>query len=262
MNRVLKGIAILISCLSMVECFMPICASATTKEDVIAVAKEVGMPEDLIQNYISMGANMDVSSEDCDKAIAQLYQVYGKTNDQISKDFDVDIQPDDSTNTSTDTDTNTDGSNDDSQSSNTDSDSTYVPPISENEFINMSYQQKIDFVNSLDSEEKQKFMNSLTTAERNSIIKQMNTDAKSEILNQIVDAGSAMGYNFSVDEFSGDKLSISMRDNSGTLVGVTNMGVVVDDTGKSYTTLVLSMVGIVAMAIAGLFGISKKLNAK
>ena len=237
---------------------MPICASATTKEDVIAVAKEVGMPEDLIQNYISMGANMDVSSEDCDKAIAQLYQVYGKTNNQISKDFDVDIQPDNSTNTSTDT----DSSNGDSQNSNTDSDSTYVPPISENEFINMSYQQKIDFVNSLDAEEKQKFMNSLTTAERNSIIKQMNTDAKSEILNQIVDAGSAMGYNFSVDEFSGDKLSISMRDNSGTLVGVTNMGVVVDDTGKSYTTLVLSMVGIVAMAIAGLFGISKRLNTK
>ncbi len=258
MNRVLKGIAILISCLSMMECFMPICASATTKEDVIAVAKEVGMPEDLIQNYISMGANMDVSSEDCDKAIAQLYQVYGKTNNQISKDFDVDIQPDNSTNTSTDT----DSSNGDSQNSNTDSDSTYVPPISENEFINMSYQQKIDFVNSLDAEEKQKFMNSLTTAERNSIIKQMNTDAKSEILNQIVDAGSAMGYNFSVDEFSGDKLSISMRDNSGTLVGVTNMGVVVDDTGKSYTTLVLSMVGIVAMAIAGLFGISKRLNTK
>lgn len=258
MNRVLKGIAILISCLSMMECFMPICASATTKEDVIAVAKEVGMPEDLIQNYISMGANMDVSSEDCDNAIAQLYQVYGKTNNQISKDFDVDIQPDNSTNTSTDT----DSSNGDSQNSNTDSDSTYVPPISENEFINMSYQQKIDFVNSLDAEEKQKFMNSLTTAERNSIIKQMNTDAKSEILNQIVDAGSAMGYNFSVDEFSGDKLSISMRDNSGTLVGVTNMGVVVDDTGKSYTTLVLSMVGIVAMAIAGLFGISKRLNTK
>lgn len=259
MNRVLKGIAILISCLSMMECFMPICASATTKEDVIAVAKEVGMPEDLIQNYISMGANMDVSSEDCDKAIAQLYQVYGKTNNQISKDFDVDIQPDDSTNTSTDTDSSNNG---DSQNSNTDSDSTYVPPISENEFINMSYQQKIDFVNSLDAKEKQKFMNSLTTAERNSIIKQMNTDAKSEILNQIVDAGSAMGYNFSVDEFSGDKLSISMRDNSGTLVGVTNMGVVVDDTGKSYTTLVLSMVGIVAMAIAGLFGISKRLNTK
>lgn len=259
MNRVLKGIAILISCLSMMECFMPICASATTKEDVIAVAKEVGMPEDLIQNYISMGANMDVSSEDCDKAIAQLYQVYGKTNNQISKDFDVDIQPDNSTNTSTDTDSSNNG---DSQNSNTDSDSTYVPPISENEFINMSYQQKIDFVNSLDAEEKQKFMNSLTTAERNSIIKQMNTDAKSEILNQIVDAGSAMGYNFSVDEFSGDKLSISMRDNSGTLVGVTNMGVVVDDTGKSYTTLVLSMVGIVAMAIAGLFGISKRLNTK
>lgn len=259
MNRVLKGIAILISCLSMMECFMPICASATTKEDVITVAKEVGMPEDLIQNYISMGANMDVSSEDCDKAIAQLYQVYGKTNNQISKDFDVDIQPDNSTNTSTDTDSSNNG---DSQNSNTDSDSTYVPPISENEFINMSYQQKIDFVNSLDAEEKQKFMNSLTTAERNSIIKQMNTDAKSEILNQIVDAGSAMGYNFSVDEFSGDKLSISMRDNSGTLVGVTNMGVVVDDTGKSYTTLVLSMVGIVAMAIAGLFGISKRLNTK
>lgn len=308
MKKCLKRLVVLISAISVLSLVTPISCSATTKDDVIAVARRVGMPESLVQSYISMGANMEVTSEQCDKAIAKLYEIYGTTNDKINKDFDVDIpdepnepkvtessvtttvtskepntsqetQQSDITKVTTITDTKSQGNNvqtQPQQSVTTDAnttisndsvpndtsvtDSNYISPIDENEFINMSYDEKIEFVNSLPQEEKTQFMSNLTTAERNSIIKQMSLDNKTEIVNSIVEAGKSMGYNFSVDELSGDNISLSMRDNEGTLIGVTKFGTNVDDTGKNYTNLVLSMIAIIGISGYGLFKISKKVG--
>lgn len=307
MKKGLKSLVVLISAISVLSLVTPISCSATTKGDVIAVARKVGMPESLVQSYISMGANIEVTSEQCDKAIAKLYEIYGTTNDKINKDFDVDIpdepnepkvtessvtttvtskEPNTSQDTQqsditkiTTTDTKSQGNNVQTQPQqsvitnantiiNSDSipndtsvtDSNYVSPIDENEFISMSYDEKIEFVNSLPQEEKTQFMSNLTTAERNSIIKQMSLDNKTEIVNSIVEAGKSMGYNFSVDELSGDNISLSMRDNEGTLIGVTKFGTNVDDTGKNYTNLVLSMIAIIGISGYGLFKISKKVG--
>lgn len=305
MKKGLKSLVILISAISVLSLVSPISCNATTKDDVIAVARKVGMPESLVQSYISMGANIEVTSEQCDKAIAKLYEIYGTTNDKINKDFDVDIpdepkvtessvtttitskepntsqdtqqtdiakvttidtksqengvqtQPQQSVTTNANTISNGNGNvpNDTSIT-----DSNYVSPIDESEFINMSYDEKIEFVNSLPQEEKTQFMSNLTTAERNSIIKQMSLDNKTEIVNSIVEAGKSMGYNFSVDELSGDNISLSMRDSEGTLIGVTKFGTNVDDTGKNYTNLVLSMIAIIGLSGYGLFKISKKVG--
>lgn len=303
MKKGLKSLVILISAISVLSLVSPISCNATTKDDVIAVARKVGMPESLVQSYISMGANIEVTSEQCDKAIAKLYEIYGTTNDKINKDFDVDIpdepkvtessvtttitskepntsqdtqqidivkvttvdtksqengvqtQPQQSVTTNANTISSGNVINDTSVT-----DSNYVSPIDENEFINMSYDEKIEFVNSLPQEEKTQFMSNLTTAERNSIIKQMSLDNKTEIVNSIVEAGKSMGYNFSVDELSGDNISLSMRDSEGTLIGVTKFGTNVDDTGKNYTNLVLSMIAIIGLSGYGLFKISKKVG--
>ena len=76
MKKGLKSLVILISAISVLSLVSPISCNATTKDDVIAVARKVGMPENLVQSYISMGANIEVTSEQCDKAIAKLYEIY------------------------------------------------------------------------------------------------------------------------------------------------------------------------------------------
>jgi hypothetical protein len=305
MKKSVKFLSVLIATLSVVSLMSPMSASATTKEDVIAVAREVGMPESLVQSYISLGANREVTSEQCDKAIAKLYEIYGTTNDKISNDFGVDITDEPTTNTTVTTvttqqpqtttaddtkvevttqpqdsqgnanvvtsssqgeqvDVTTQVQGQGSVEVSTENDvatpSDYQAPIAEEEFISMTYDEKVEFVNSLPQEEKTLFMNNLTTAERNSIIKQMSLDDKADIVNSIVEAGKSMGYNFSVDELSGSNISLSMRDDEGTLIGVTKFGTSVDDTGKDYTALVLSMLALAGVSGYALFKISKKVG--
>lgn len=310
MKNFVKCLGTVVSTMSVLSLMTATSVSATTKDDVIAVAREVGMPESLVQSYISLGANVEVTSEQCDKAITKLYQIYGTTNDKINDDFNVDIsdepsvtttttqsttnqsadistqddqststtidvsQPDqvvDTTNQTTQTDDTTQPNTIDSLQEDTittdntsidtaSSGEEYQSPIDEDTFISMSYDEKIEFVQSLPEEEQNTFMNNLTTAERNSIIKQMDIDSKTDIINAIVDAGKSMGYNFSIDELSDSNISLSMRDEEGTLIGVTNFGTSVDDTGKDYTGLILSMVAIIGLSGYGLFKISKKVS--
>lgn len=52
--------------------FNPITSSAATVGDVIAYAYQVGMPEDMIQQYIAMGSGREWTSEQCDQAISAL----------------------------------------------------------------------------------------------------------------------------------------------------------------------------------------------
>ncbi|MGN1411966.1 MAG: hypothetical protein ACI4WH_05605 [Oscillospiraceae bacterium] len=301
MKKSIKSLTILVSIVCALSLMTPIHSSATTKEDVIAVARQVGMPENLVQSYISLGANIEVTSEQCDKAISILYNIYGTTNDKIKDDFGVDI-PDEPPTTDNDNvenpiDTETepvvtsnpviieivttqpDVTSLPTQEVTTNQlnnvvtttttytqldianiESDYQSPIEESEFISMSYEEKIEFVNSLPQEEQNQFMSNLTTAERNSIIKQMDIDSKANIVNSIVEAGKSMGYNFSVDELSSDNISLSLRDGEGTLIGVTKFGTTIDDTGKDYTGLILSMLAIIGLSGYGLFKISKKVG--
>lgn len=50
----------------------PITSSAATVGDVIAYAYQVGMPEEMIQEYIAMGSGREWTSAQCDQAIAAL----------------------------------------------------------------------------------------------------------------------------------------------------------------------------------------------
>lgn len=253
-------------CLTCLLFLQPLNVSATTKEDVVSVAREVGMPEDLIQHYINLGEGIEVTSEQCDTAIAKLYQIYGIANSKIEEDFNVNMDNKDEDNSqgSTTTDSTSSFETDETTSS---TESTSIESsistddfISQSDFINMTYDQKVEYVNSLPEDDRNNFMNNLSTSARNSIIKQLNIDAKTDIVESIVEAGEAMGYNFAVDEISNDKLEISMRDAEGTLIGVTKMGVTIDDTGKNYFLLIsLSLLVFVSLFIV-IFKLAKSLK--
>lgn len=259
-------------CTACVLSLQPLNVNAATKEDVISVAREVGMPEDLIQHYINLGQDIEVTSEQCDTAIAKLYEIYNVANSSIEDDFNVsmnDKEDDTSSNSETTTDTeSTSNSEDDDttssstseESSSTENSSSDTEFISQSEFINMTYDEKVEYVNSLDEDDRNYFMNNLSTSARNSIIKQMDIDSQTDIVDSIVDAGEAMGYSFAVDELSKDNLEISMRDSNGTLIGITKMGITIDDTGKNYFHLIALSLLVFASMLVVVFKLAKSLK--
>lgn len=258
-------------------------ASAATIDDVARVAREMGISESYIQaGYNNYYKNPDkYTSEDFDNAIACLY-LYGEDSEQAIMDyFGVSAPPatTTSTNSSTSPTTNTttvaptsptENNNNNTGNSNTGSSNGNTQQGSENssrpigvaEFLKMTIDEKKAFINSLPDEEKAVFLSSLTKEERNSIIKSLPTDTKLDILSNFIDAGNSMGLNMQIEDIEGDKLSMSIRDDNGTLIDVSNVGVVVADTGYDYTLFTIISGIIVLAASFGLYVVFKKMSAE
>ena len=71
-----------------------------------------------------------------------------------------------------------------------------------------------------------------------------------------------MGLNMQIEDIEGDKLSMSIRDDNGTLIDVSNVGVVVADTGYDYTLFAIISGIIVLAASFGLYVVFKKMSAE
>ena len=126
--------------------------------------------------------------------------------------------------------------------------------MSDAEFTKLPLDQKIQYVNKLPQEQRSTFINSLSNEAKNSILKQMGTDRQLEMVSDMLDTSSGMGLNFSLDSISDDGIVISTRDADGNLVDVTTYGNSVDSTGIPYTVPVLTGVGAIVLAAAGLGG--------
>ena len=108
---------------------IPMTASATSVGDVIAYAYQVGMPEDMIQQYIAMGNGREWTSEQCDQAIAALSAWAAERDTAISgggqQSAPAEKVPD---------------------------------PIEPEEFEEMSIEEKQEYITSIPSEQKQEYL--------------------------------------------------------------------------------------------------------
>lgn len=132
--------------------------------------------------------------------------------------------------------------------------------ITSAQFINMTLEEKVAFVNSLPENDRATFLYSLNADERVSIIKQMNTDNKVNIVGTLTDIGKEMGLNISVDDMTDSSLTLSVRDNDGTIVDISSVGTGVEDTGISYKGLISCTVGLMLAAGAGIGCLARKLK--
>lgn len=211
-------------------------ASATSVGDVIAHARAVGMPESMIQSYTNQGMSLgrEFTSAECDQAIAALDQWAAERNQAIE-----------------DTLNNTTAAQEDSSSVQTTTTAVTKAPTKQ-EFIDMTIDEKISYVNSLPADKRTEFINSMSNEERNSFLKQMDTSKQADVIASLLDVGDAFGLTFSVDTLSGGSAAISARDASGNLVGVTTFGDTVEQTGVPYTVPVLIGGGMVLLAAMGI----------
>lgn len=231
-------------------------ANAATVDDVAAVARQHGYPEEIIQQgYNLYYTNPDAyTSEDYDAAIAKIIN----GGEQLKAEFfgyigyTTTAPSNGGTSQTVTTTAPTQGgsqSTTPSSSGNGNSGLSFER-ISEEEFIKMTYEEKKAYIASLTPEQAQEFMNSLSPEEMKSMMSQLPADKKLEQIDNMSQVGEQLGMNISVDEITDDKLSLQIRDEDGTLVGVAAAGVTVEDTGYDYR-LLFSLSGMLIVSAAG-----------
>lgn len=233
-------------------------ANAATVDDVAAVARQYGYPEDFIQQGYSLYyADPDkYTSAHFDEAIATIVNGGEALLQQYFPGYTT-APPANGGSSQTVT-TTTGSGNQQGTASSTQTGSNTNPSgagfdrISEQDFINMTYDEKKAYIAGLSDENRQLFMDSLSPAELKSMMSQLPTDKKLEQVSSMAQAGEELGMNISVDELTDDKLSLQIRDENGTLVGVAAAGVTVEDTGYDYR-LLFSVSGMLMIAAIGGF---------
>lgn len=234
-------------------------AAAVTVDEVAQKAREVGFPEEQIQLGYNYWATGEHTQEDLEMTYAKLCEYDTQADDKIDSIFDTGStaettvsEPDRTGNESTQSSAadsgNSGGSVNSSASAETQSASGTVNSA---DFINMTLDEKITYVNSMTPEDKENFLNNLTSAERNSIIKQMNVNDQAELLQGYIDAAKGMNMNIAVDSISAEGIAITVRDNQGTIIDKSATGITIDETGISHDGLLAASAAAVLLAVTG-----------
>ena len=222
-----------------------ISASATTVDDVIAAAYAAGWPDWMVQEAVNMFSGGTYTSEQCDKAIAQIFQYNEEAGQKIAEQMGI-TPPSATTTAPTES----------GSSGETTTTTTQRP--SDQTFIDASIEEKKEYLNSMSPEEKQEFINTMTNSERNSILKQLDAEDKAALISNFMEVGEEFGISFSIDQISGDSLVISAADENGKLINVSSMSLSIDPTGKSRALPVVSGAALLVISSAGVVLLKKK----
>lgn len=250
----------------MLSCSM--IAYSASIDDVARVARELGYPEDVIQQgYNRYYANPEeYTSEGFDKAIEELYKADGAvltTASQIPLPETTTTTAINNTTANTSNSTTVPAKNE----NNTDNviggitlstaDGSKFTRISEEEFIKLSYDEKMSYIRSFTPEQQQVIFDNLSPEEHKSLLKQLPVEQKAQIADSMASFAETFDLNVSVDEITDDNLSISMRNSDGELVGVANAGVLVEDTGYDRRGIFALSAGLITVAGILLVTVSK-----
>ena len=273
----LKGMtAILAACCVIYTGGISLSASAYTADDVAAKARQAGWPETLIQMGYNEWSSGEYTQDKLDTAYEKVQEYNAQTKDLICNYLGVDPDevpdPEEKGNsTASDVQQATENSNAENQNTSateenspsapssletvTKKDGTTEPRIESSDFIKMTFDEKIDYVNQLDDSSKNDFVASLSKEEKNSMLKQMPMEDKMALMESYIDTADSMGLNVSVDSLTEENISLTVRNGEGRIVDKAAIGIVVDETGISHTKpLLLSLCGIL-VAVLGFVGL-------
>ncbi len=240
-------IAAAAACLTACVCCAP-AASAATLEDVAEAARAMGYPELCIQEGINYCQTSNYTPEQYDQIVAAVYENNDEIWNVIYQEYGIEAPAE--------TESSSSGADETENSGESADPAQPQFSITTTEFLALSMEEQKAFLQSLTAEEQSAFLGSLTPQERNAILKQLSTDAKAQVLSQMVEAGASMGLHFTVEELTDESLTLSVRGEDGTLVDVSSVGIVVDDTGISHTGLILGAGAVLLLSAGGLLLLS------
>ena len=234
-------------------------ASATTVDDVAAVARSYGYSEDDIQaGYNAYYANPEAyPSETLDVAIAKLNEAGNQiitTGPQVT-----DVPTTTTVAQNADKETTPAKENDITVTAN---DGSTFTRISKEEFINKSYDEKMAYIRSFTPEQQQAIIDNLSPEEYRSLMKQSPAEQKLQVVSKLSEAVEELGLNITVDEISDDSLTIAMRNSDGELVNVSTAGTTVEDTGYDRRGILAIAAAIIAVAIGAMFLLIRRMGSE
>lgn len=247
-------------------------ANATTVEDVMAEARYWGYTESMIQDAYNYYLQSPESyhEEEFDMAIKYL-------RDSGKNLVTTNAQQHDKLVGTTTTTTTTASASDTSQTDNSGSvstepaagnndtpvsssvitltmpDGTKFDRISKDDFIKLSYDEKMAYISSFSPDQQQVIIDNLSPEERRSILKQLPVDQKVDAVKGLSDAMKTMGLNISIEEVSDDSLELSMRNESGELVSVSNAVTLVEETGYDRRKIFAAAGALFVVSAVGLY---------
>lgn len=270
-------------------CATGISALATTIDDVAATARRYGIPDSFIQQGLNeyyedpslyTSADFDgyieyieayhqeilnklmPNSDNSDNKQPTVTQPVSPTDDTTPTDVSQ-TSPSDTTTqppASTDNGGNTPSGNSGSKgSSNSGSTANRIP---ESDFIDMTLDEKQDYISSLPEDQQQDFLNSLSADELKSIVKQLPMDDKADVIDSFVKAGDSLGVKVTVNEITEDTVSMIMRNKDGELIDIATVGVIVEDTGYDYRVLYSVSGAFILIAVSGIWLLIRKFSDK
>ncbi len=224
-------------------CAAGISASAVTVDDIANKARELGFPEAQVQQGYNEWATGNYTQEHLDKAWAMLLDFEKQSDSMFESIFEEEV---------TEPATETTGSveSDDSAADST-APTEQTESVGTKEFVNMTLEEKVAYVNSLSAEDKKNFLNNLSPEERRSIIKQMSLGDKAQIMEGYIDFAETMGMHMTVDEITDDNISVTIRDKEGVIIDQSAVGISIDETGISRTGVLAGSAAGVILALCG-----------
>lgn len=142
------------------------------------------------------------------------------------------------------------------------SDGSTFTRVSSADFIAMSYEEKMAYIASFSPAQQQAILDNLSPEEHRSILKQLPTDQKAEVVSNMSEFAKTMGLEMTVDEMTDDELTLSVHNSDGELVGVSSLGVIVEDTGYDRRGIIAASLGIAVLACAGIVVVLRKCFTK
>lgn len=240
-------------------CSLALPAAAYTVDEVAEKARECGYSEEMIQLGYNEWATGNYTQADLDAIYEQLCAYDDQADDMVDSIFENTSIPDDvvvptnppaEEDSSASEESTASGTTDSQESSS--SGGTASGTVSSADFINMTLEEKIAYVNSMDEATREAFLDNLTAEERNSIIKQMSLDDKAELMQGYIDTAETMGLNVVVDSLTDTNISVTIRNQDGVIVDKAAVGVTIDETGISHTKLIVLAAAAVALSVLGL----------
>ena len=249
--------------LTIALCSANLSASAYTADDVAAKARAAGWPETLIQTGYNQWASGEYTQDQLDSAYSSVSSYNEQTEEFIYNSLGIDtdearqkIAEQEAAKNEETADTQTETQAEMQAETQQESVSSNAEKyISDDEFIDMSMEEKQEYVNSLPAEEKTEFVTNLSREAKNSIIKQLPTEEKAAIMQKYIDTASTMGMNVTVDSITEKDISVTVRNADGIVIDKAEVGVVIDETGISHTKpLTAAGIGLL-VSLAGFGGL-------
>ena len=252
---------------------MPFAASAESVEDVYEAMRRIGLPESMVQEAKIQYQNTEHDDEgmtinetyltyDVWADMVELYEddirnevgkQFGVSGDAIKKAAEEERsqQPAETLPAS-----ESSAAPAETAPAKTEKPAVSVEPPKP--FVNMTLDEKKDYVASLPETERAGFIAGLSTSERNSVIKQMSKDSQANIASGFIQLGEQFGMHISVDQLDGSGINYSVRNGDGTLIDVSSVGTTVDDTGWNTTVPVLAGSAMILGAVGGLILLTRR----